>query len=231
MPKGEIFKLSVNKEIFMSVVKDCGSSIIKLGDCENIDCTERTIRRSLNEGKMTPRFLDQIARHLDVDSRLLSGELHKKADMYKNDFLRNMYLAQLTVEKHPYYHKRKSDLNKKPIEELLEQILALFEISISQFEDMDFESQYLFQHDLLEALVPVIRQHFRVDAYNRKEMPDLERIICELENYRDDHYLHLYAEDSLRKKFLDNPPHGKTKADIRRMDAEDLIALDMYNEK
>lgn len=87
MPRGTINKIQVDKTVFMTVVHECGSSIIKLGACATIDCTERTIRRSLNEGKMTPCFLDQIARHLDVDSRLLSGELHRKAESYSNDML------------------------------------------------------------------------------------------------------------------------------------------------
>lgn len=228
MPKGTIYKIPVDKAVFMSVVKECGSSIIKLGECGDVDCTERTIRRSLNEGKMTSRFLDQISKHLDVDSRLLSGELHKQANSYSDDFLRSMYLAQLTPERYPYYRKRKSDLTKQPIGVLLEQILALFEISFSQFESLDFESQYLLQHDLFDAMVPVIRKHFKVDAYGRNDMPDLEKIIYELENFRNDYYLHLHAEEVLRKKFLENPPKGKSKAEIRRMDAEGLIALDMY---
>lgn len=95
MPKGTINKIQVDKPVFMTIVHECGSSIIKLGACAAIDCTERTIRRSLNEGKMTPCFLDQIARYLDVDSRLLSGELHRKADSYGNDMLRSLYLAHL----------------------------------------------------------------------------------------------------------------------------------------
>lgn len=227
MPRGKIYKIPVNKTVFNSVVKACGSSTMKLGDCEDIDCTERTIRRSLAEGRINPTFLDQIARHLDVDPRLLSGELHKQADTYSDGFLRSICLAQLTPEKYPYYRKRKSDLNKKPIDGLLEQILALFEISFSQFEILDFESQYLFQHDLFDALLPVIKKHFKVDAYGRKEMPDLERIIYELESFRDDYYQHLYAEEILRKKFLEHPPKGKSKFEIRRMDAESLIALDL----
>lgn len=229
MPRGTIYKIPVDKSVFMSIVKECGSSIIKLGKCEKIDCTERTIRRSLNEGKMSPCFLDQIAKHLDVDSRLLSGELHKQAGAYSDKFLRTIYLAQLKAERYPYYRKRKADLDKQPIGELLEHILSLFEISISQFDKMDFESQYLLQHDLFDALASVIRKHFTMDAYGRKDMPDLERIIYELENFRDDHYLHLYAEEVLRKKFLELPPMGRSKADIRRMSAEELIALDMDN--
>lgn len=227
MPRGEIYKIPVNKNVFMAVVKECGSSIIKLGACDEIECSERTIRRALDRGKISPRYLEQTAKHINVDTRLLSGELHKQADSYNDDFIRNMYLAQLKAKNYPYYRKRKNDLNKQPIKELLEQILALFEISILQFEEMDFEAQYLLQHDLLDALVPVMRKHFKVDAYGRKDMPDLEKIIYELENFRDDYYLHVYAEEVLRKRFLEKPPGGKTRADIRRMGAEDLIMLDM----
>ncbi len=227
MPKGTIHKIQVNKPVFMAVVHECGSSIIKLGACEEIDCTERTIRRALNEGKMTPCFLDQIARYLDVDSRFLSGELHGKADSYNDEFLRSLYLAQLNAENYPYFRKRKADLNKQPVKELLEQILALFEISFSQYEAMDFEAQYLLQHDLLDSLVPAIRKHFPVDAYGRKDMPDLKKIISDLENFREDHYLHIYAEEILRKRFLEHLPLGKTKAEIYRMSAEELVDLDM----
>lgn len=232
MPKGKIYKIPVDKTIFMTIVRECGSSIIKLGKLSKVEenaCTERTIRRALNDGEMTPRFLDQIARSLDVDPRLLSGELHKRADSYSDEFLRNLYVAQLRVENYPYYRKRKSDLNKQPIGDLLEQILALFEISFSQFEDMDFEAQYHLQRDIFEALVPIIRKHFTVDAYGRDDMPDLEKIISDLENFRDDHYLHIYAEEVLRKKYMETPPLGTTKIDICRMTPEALIALDMYS--
>ena len=227
MPKGTIEKIDVNKKVFMSIIKQCKSSIIKLGECDEIECTERTIRRALNEGKMTPRFLDQIAKYLNVDSRLLSGELHTQADSYKDDFLKNLYISQLKVEKYPYYRKRKADLNKQPIEELLEKLLALFEISFSQFENMDFEAKYSLQHDLFDALIPVIRKHFDVDAYGHKDMPNLEYILVDLENYKENHYLHLYAEEVLREKFLKNPPHGISKREIRKMNADELISLDM----
>lgn len=230
MPKGTITKDPVNKKAFMSVVHACGSSIIKLGACSEIDCTERTIRRSLNEGKMTPAFLDQIARFLNVDPRLLSGALHEQAKSYSNELLRRISLAQLTPKNYPYFEKRKADLNMQPIGELLEQILVLFDVSISQFEEMDFEAQYLFQHDLLEALVPVIRKHFKTDAYGQEEMPNLEKVILDLEYYREDHDLQIYADEVLRKRFLENPPLGKTREDILAMSADELIDLDMYDQ-
>ena len=227
MPKGMIYKVPVNKSSFISVVHECGSSIIKLGACGEIDCTERTIRRSLNEGKMTPSFLDQIARHLDVDSRLLSGELHKQANSYSDEFIRSIALAQLKPENYPYFRKRQSDLNAQPIEVLWEQILVLFDISFSQFEEMDFEARYLLQHDLLDALAPVIRKHFTADAFGRTDMPNLEKVISDLENYREDHYLNLYAETVLRQRYSEKPPQGKTKEDILSMSTDVLIALDI----
>ena len=227
MPKGTIRKVPVNKSIFMTIVRECGSSIIKLGACEEIDCTERTIRRALNEEKITPTFLDQIARHLNVDSRLLSGDLHKQANSYTDELIRSIALAQLKVENFPYFRKRQSDLKAQPIEALWEQILALFDISFSQFEDMDFEAKYLLQHDLLDALAPVIRKHFAADAFGRTDMPNLEKVISDLENYREDYYRNLYAETVLRKRYSEKPPQGKTKEDILSMSTDALIARDI----
>lgn len=227
MPKGIIDKVPVNKSTFMSVIHECGSSIIKLGACGEIDCTERTIRRSLNEGKITPSFLDQIARHLDVDLRLLSGELHKQANSYSDEFIKSVALAQLKAENYPYFRKRQSGLNAQPIETLWEQILALFDISFSQFEDMDFEARYILQHDLLDALAPVIRKHFTADAFGRTDMPNLEKVISDLENYREDYYRNLYAETVLRKRYLEKPPQGKNKEDILSMSTDALVALDI----
>lgn len=234
MPKGKINKIPVDKAIFMTIVRECGSSIIKLGKLSEVEenaCTERTIRRALNNGEMTPRFLNQIARFLDVDPRLLSGELHKRANSYSDEFLRSLYIAQLKVENYPYYRKRQLDLRKQPIESLLEQILSLFEISFLQFEDMNFEARYHLQRDVFEALVPVIRKHFSADAYGREDMPNLEKVISDLEHYRDDYYLHIYAEEVLRKRYMENPPPGKTIIDICRMKPEALIALDMYSDE
>lgn len=227
MPKEKIYKDTIYKDIFKSIVKECGSSIIKLGENDKIDCTERTIRRSLKEGRMTPRYLDQIAKVLNVDARLLSGELHKQAYSYQNEILRNIYLSQLTVKNYPYYKTMKSYRLSQPIEKLLEHILSLFEISFSQFEKMDYESQYVFQHDLFEAIIPVIRKHFNEDAYGRKDMPNLEEILCQLENAHEEHHLNKYAE-KIREEFLKHPPMGKSKSDICKMNMNELIALDIH---
>ena len=92
---------------------------------------------------------------------------------------------------------------------------------------MDFEAKYLLQHDLLDALAPVIRKHFAADAFGRTDMPNLEKVISDLENYREDYYRNLYAETVLRKRYSEKPPQGKTKEDILSMSTDALIALDI----
>ena len=52
-------------------------------------------------------------------------------------------------------------------------------------------------------------------------------IFFELESWRDDHYIYEYAENTLRKKFLDNLPVGCTKSEIERMTPAELIDLDL----
>ena len=228
--KSKIPKAKVNKTIFKSILKECGTNIIQLGELsktENGFCTARTIHRALEEGEIALHFLDQIAKHLNVDPRLLSGKLHEEVYLYNDPLIRKLSLTELTAKNYPYFRKKKSDLDQQPMSELLEQLFALYEISYSQFEDMNFEQRYQLQHDLLDALVPVMRKHFNVDAYGRKDMPNLMRIIIELENYRNNHYIELHAENVLRKKYLENPPKGKTKSDIREMSVDDLIWLDM----
>lgn len=232
MPKGKIKKEQINKTIFMSIIKECGSSIIKLGECEEIECTERTIRRSLNEGKITSRYLDQIAKYLDIDPRLLSGELHLQVKFIHDNFLKELYLKSLKIDNFPYYRKIKTDLDNQPLKNVLERIFSIYDISYNQFEALDFEDQYQFQIDLFEAIIPVIRKHFKTDAYGNEEMPNIEKVFFDLDCYRDNHYLHLYADNVLRKKFLENIPSGLSKTKILKMSPEELIDLDIqFNEK
>ena len=187
-----------------------------------------------NSVRMPRHYLNQPGFALIIHDKLHSKMdllpiyYFSSSDMITNQNSSSAYMPGKHLQRnYPYFKKRQADLNNQPMGELLEQILALFEVSFSQYEAMDFETQYLFQHDLLDSLVPVIRKHINADAYGRKEMPNLEKVINDLENFREDHYLRIYAEDVLRKRFLETPPLGKTKADIYRMSAEELIDLDM----
>ena len=124
MPRGKTNKEFINKTIFMELIRYKKSSIRQLGKLKSIACTERTIRRSLNEGLITHKFLDQIARHLDLDPELLSGKLHKHADSIDDPILKQLYLNTLSPDRHPYYKKIYTEQIKKPIADFLSSLLA-----------------------------------------------------------------------------------------------------------
>lgn len=230
MPKNQIYKETIDKDIFIEVLEYRGISIRKLGDVESIDCTERTIRRSLHEKRMTPIFLDQIAKYLDIDPRYLSGELHRKARSVTNQVLKEQWLRRLNPHDFPYFRKVQDDQRMKPIKELLESMFSLFDISYNQFESLEFEKQYELQHEIFDSIIPVIKKYFIEDGYGQKGLLDLDKIVFNLENYRDDYYESLYADTILREKFAENPPHGVTRKKILSMSPEELIGLDLYEQ-
>lgn len=82
MPKGFVETDHVNKDVFMQVLKLKKTSIRRLDEELSIECSDKTIRRSLNNGKMRRQYIEQIAKYLDVDSRLLTGELVEGAFPY-----------------------------------------------------------------------------------------------------------------------------------------------------
>ena len=230
MPKNVVKIKPVNKEIFFRIIKEKGSSIRKLGNTEGIDCSEKTIRRELNtRGGLREQYLDQIARYLDVDSRLLSGELVKKAFSTTDKSMKNLYLSPMAhIEDYPYFREEQDRLRKEHIDETLKRILSLFEVSYEQFKAKTFEEQYDFQHDLLSAILPVMYKHFDRDGYGDTGRISFESIIVSLEYYRDDYYEREYADTTLREKFMQSLPEGYTPKQIKKMSPDELIGLDMY---
>ncbi|MCB5287912.1 MAG: hypothetical protein LHW64_08900 [Candidatus Cloacimonetes bacterium] len=234
MPKNRIYKEIIDKKIFREVLKYKKSSIRKLGEVDEIDCTERTIRRSLNEGKMTPKFLEQIAKYLDIDPIFLSGQLHRERremiETFKNKTIGRCFSCYLHPAEYPYFRKEQDDLLKESIDVFLKKLFSLFDISYSQFEKMDFEQQYEVQHDLFEAIRPVISKHFEQDGYGNKDGLNLYKLTNDLESYHKDYYIQKYADKELREKFLSNPPKGYAKNQIKSMTPDELIDLDMFKD-
>lgn len=234
MPKNKIYKEIIDKKIFRDVLKYKKSSIRKLGEVDEIDCTERTIRRSLNEGKMTPKFLEQIAEYLDIDPRFLSGQLHRERremiETLENKTLGKIFFYNLHPAEYPYFRKEQDDLLKESIAMFLKKLFSLFDISYAQFEEMDFEKQYEVQYDLFEAIKTVISKHFKQDGYGNKDMFNLDKITSDLDSYYENYYRQKNADEQLREKFLSNPPRGYTKNKILTMTPEELIDLDMWKD-
>ena len=218
MPRGKTNKEFINKSIFMELIRYKKSSIRQLGKLKSIDCTERTIRRSLNEGLITYKFLDQIARQLDLDPELLSGKLHKHADSIDDPILKQLYLNTLSPDRHPYYKKIYSEQIKKPIADFLSSLLSFFKISYKQLNEFPFETQYQFQYDFFE--------YFKTDCYGNPLNENLYLPLAQLEGYYEQHEMEIYALQTLRPKFLQNLPKGYTKQQISKMSSDELIELD-----
>lgn len=228
MPKNKVKTEPVNKEVFLKVLRAKGSSIKKLDKEGTVTCSDKTIRRSLNSGSMRWIYIDQIARCLNVDPRLLTGEMLRGAFLATSKLEKNLYLSPLRhIDQYPYFRAEQDRLRKEEIGETIKRVLSLFEISMDQFNEMTFDKQYDFQHDLLNAILPVIYKHFNEDGYGDAEMVSCQRIIIELESYKEDYDLKEYANTVLRQRFIDNCPKGYTVKEISAMSPDELIDLDM----
>lgn len=228
MPKGEVKKISVNKNYFMAVLKAKHYSIRKMSDLHGEICSDRTLRRSLNSGKIQYKYIDEIAKLLDVDPRYLTGEIVRidsNMSRVENVSLQ-YYLSQM--DSYPYSRKELDELQKTAIREHLTNLLSLFDFSYKQFELMDFETQYNFQHELFDAIIPILAKYFKEDGYGNKERPALDTLVMDLESYYDNEYQLQYADTILRKNFIQNPPHSYTAKKIQTMTREEILDLDMY---
>ena len=112
MANKETPKVPINRDRFFEVLKARGSSIRKLGEAYNeIQRTEKTIRRCLDEGKMPPDLLERIARFLNVHPDYLAGIYDEKADRIEDAYLRHMYLKWVKPENYPYLLKAREDID------------------------------------------------------------------------------------------------------------------------
>lgn len=232
MPKGPVKREKINKDVFKKILKIKKSTIPKLGEELSIECSEKTIRRSLGKGEMRKQYLHQIAKFLDVDYDLLTGDMVAMAFQTKDPVIKKVCLSPLThVEDYPYISEDESRMRREKIDETLKRILLLYNISYVQFQNMESEKQYNFQHDLFEAILPVIYRYYDMDSNGDTSMISCYGILVELENYKDSMDEQIYAETILRKKFLRMLPKGYSKEDIIKMNTDGLIALDLHIQK
>ncbi len=155
-------KVPVNKERFMEVLRLRNSSIRKLGEAyEEIERTEKTIRRCLDNGEMPPDLLNRIAKYLNVHPDYLSGVYDDKADRMEDVFLRTMYKSFIKPEKYPYLLKAKSDIEYTSY---FENILIMNDISMDLYRTLPPEERILFRQEMVVAIMQVIAKHFTHDS-------------------------------------------------------------------
>ena len=230
MPRGDLKDtVSIDKAIFKIILKLKGYKmknlyeIIQTLDSDYI-CSDRTLKRSLDNGTIRSVYLNKIAKKINVDPRFLSGDIYKYNSKYST---RNINYYYRDIDKFPYSREAYDKIRQQDIKAHLSCIFALFEISYEQFERLDFETQYNLQHDLFKTISTILGRYFKVDVLSNKEMYGLEQILIDLESYRETYYEHQYADTTLRERFSANPPDVYSRDDIKNMTPDELITLDM----
>jgi lambda repressor-like predicted transcriptional regulator len=87
MSNKTINKMPLNKERLLSILKEKGISLRSLDRDPNLDACEKTIRRALTSGAISPTILNSIANYLGVDPNYLSGcdEYSTKAEQQMSE--------------------------------------------------------------------------------------------------------------------------------------------------
>lgn len=165
-------KVPVNKECFLEVLKLKNCSIRKLGEAyKEIQRTEKTIRRCLDEGEMPPDLLDNIAKYLNVHPDYLSGVYNQEADKIEDAYLRHLYRKTIKPEKYPYLLKAKSNIDYT---NYFENILTMNNITMEQYRTLPAEERVLFRQELVVAILQVISRRFSHDSLGNDLSVELE---------------------------------------------------------
>ena len=215
----------IDKDIFKAVIAKKGFSIRSLGYDTNPAapriCTEKTIRRSFETGRMTTEIFEELAKYMDIDPRYLAGTREMKL-RYRN---LSRYLSN--IDYHPFSREAFDKLKQLRRDNWLSTYLSAFNISIEQLNEKPFDEQYEFEHALLIATSKLIYKYFKVDADGDPNMSEMQYLLSSHEDWKTDHDIEVYADTVLRKEYIKNPPPGKSRDEISKMSPDAIIALDM----
>jgi hypothetical protein len=207
MANRETPKIHINRDRFFQVLKARGCSIRKLGEAYNeIQRTEKTIRRCLDNGEMPPDLLERIARYLNVHPDYLAGVYDKKADRIEDAFLRRMYLKSVRPEKYPYLLKAIEDIDYS---RYFEDILTMNHISMEQFKTLDPVERVLLRQELVLAILEVIAKHFEVDSLGNRLADELEYCKSFVDNF-DPHSYFAELEGIVVEKEYEESTHEES---------------------
>lgn len=220
MPKNKVEMRSINKEIFIKVLKIKESSIRKLGKESSIQITERTIRRSLNDGRMRDCNVRDIAQFLNVDPRVLTGEIFSTHGFFDFDPLEHL-------EAYPYSREEEDKYRSASIKETISRILSTFNRSYIQYEALNINEQYEFEIEVLGSMFSVIEKYFPRNLYGEENAVEDIDLIIDLSYERDMEKELQKADTDIRKKYMITPPEGYTSEQIKDLPREQIYGIFM----
>ncbi len=189
MANKEKIKVSFKRECFEEVLQLRNSSIRKLGNVTGgVGWSEKTIRRALIDGRISPELLDDIARHLDVDPDYLAGKYHQRIEQYKDQYIRAMALYNLKAVRYPYLLKQKREKIDGHFlyDRYLENILIIHDLSLKQFNNLSLEIRKKMQLELEESICKVLLKYFDQNATGKELYPDIYSLHNDIDNYDPD---------------------------------------------
>jgi hypothetical protein len=182
-------KVYFDRKCFEEALKLRNSSIRKLGAVTGgVKWSEKTIRRALIDGQISPELLDDIAQHLDVDPEYLSGKYHRNAEKYKDPYIQASALYNLKAERYPYLLKQQREKIDDHFlyDRYLENILIIHNLSLKQFNNLTFEIRKKIQLELEESICRVLIKYFDKDAFGKELYPEIYRLQNDIDNYDPD---------------------------------------------
>ena len=190
MPKGQVATIPVDKDVFMAIVRAKEWSLRRLGAPEtmSVECSEKTLRRALNEGRIRPEYAEQIAKELDVDRDFLLGSDKLIPKTFRNAGKNNKIGYVLSRLKYfPYFRSVERDYAGSWTDVTLKGILTTFGISYEeQYGPMSLDQKYEFQKDLISAMTDAFRKHFSADAYGDDSVYRFLGMLDGLDNWYED---------------------------------------------
>lgn len=182
-------KVSIDRKCFEEALKLRNSSIRKLGAVtDGVGWSEKTIRRALIDGQISPELLDDIAQHLDVDPEYLSGNYHRNGEKYDDPYIRALALYNLNAARYPYLLKQQRDKidNHFLYDRYLENIFIIHNLSLKQFNNLSFETKKKLQLELEDSICRVLTKYFDKDAFGKELYPDIYKLHNDIDNYEPD---------------------------------------------
>lgn len=152
-------KAKIDSDWFRWVLSQCGASIRSLGDPDTgIGWNERTLRRALSDGAISPDLLEAVAKRLNVHPDYLSGKDAWTCECLPEDDARKVFLERyMRPEQHPYIDVEQERMG---VDGYIKATLLMHGVDWSSYLQLSRGSrEYLFS-TLDEAVTSVLKRWF-----------------------------------------------------------------------
>ena len=167
----------INKRRFMQALAYNGFTIKSLGASHDISISESSIGKYLRRGGFPKTKLEEVSEFLNVEPAFIKGEYDIKGVDDPEVF--RILDSHIRPEKHPYIRKAAEDIT---LEEYYRVILEKHEVPFSVFKEMPAPERLSLQHEIEDALVPVLLRHFDKQYHEKICMLDVV-VIDDLQEY------------------------------------------------